>query len=455
MRSLIAFLLISSFGILFAGCGGPDEVEPENEPDEFRFTAEDVERFRELARRGTGSIGVPRLELHEENDGPLVLDLSLVDTYAAIRTSPEEDANAKDLFRVTNEFLNVRDQPNVTSRQVDRLNRGDLMVLLEFIDARWAKVKLMNEVEGFVSSRYIAKLTSEEKLAEERSKYEGLYFVNFGFLNVRKDADTASEKIGELQGQAFVRPLSMDSVWARIPFEDGEGYVAVDYLEQYIPNFLVRQDEYRLPVLHYRLIQDGMIETLSRHIDRLKEEGKKIVTMKDFYNMLLKQEEKDIRLDPNQVVVAISDITADNVQELSDALSSSNARATLFVQTKNVGIGGVTEKAILTLMANGNDIQSGAHSGDDLRSLTNAQVELELGQSRQILEQITKRPVFAVAYPQGGTNDRVAGKAAAAGYLIGLSASEDTTFRREQLLKLPSISVKNSTMSDEIMVLIK
>ena len=61
---IIAFLLIASFGILFAGCGrtnikGPEDVDSE----EFTFTEEDVARFRELSDDGDSeSSTAPRTE---------------------------------------------------------------------------------------------------------------------------------------------------------------------------------------------------------------------------------------------------------------------------------------------------------------------------------------------------------------------------------------------------------
>jgi len=273
-RPLVAFLLVASLGILFVGCASPQTTEEDFE--EFTFTEDDIERFRKLAReaegeeayRSSGALAVPHL-LKEggEDAGPPVLDLSLKGTYDAIRSEP--GGLGESLYRVTNAFLNVRSQPRVTASEVDRLNRGDTVEVLEFADAAWAKVKLADGTEGYVAQRYIAKLTSEERLALEKEKFEGLYFVDFGFLNVRKEPDAQSEKLGELGGQAFVRPLSMDEVWARITFEGKEGYVAVQYLSPFLPNFLVRQDTFTLPILHYRLVQEGALDALTKHVGRL------------------------------------------------------------------------------------------------------------------------------------------------------------------------------------------
>jgi len=456
-RPLVAFLLIASFGILFAGCGGATE-NPTTE-EEFSFTADDIAKIRELTQEAmevsesdltqTGLV----LSLEGTSEEPPVLDLSLVKTYNAIRSGPSSEGD--DLFRVTNEFLNVRERSNVTAPSIDRLISGDVVKVIDFVDAAWAHIELANGTKGYVAQRYISKLTSESKLTQEREKYKDSYFVDFGFLNVRKSADTTAEKIGELPGQAFVTILSQDDVWARIPFEGGEGYVAVQYLSPFSPNFLVRQEEFALPILHYRIDNEGVLFVLASHLDALKQGGLKVITLNAFRNLLLQQEERDVRLDPNQVVVAVSGIKADTFKELSDVLRLSNSKVTLFIQTNQLGLAGITEKNILTLLANGHDIQSAGHTGDDLRSLTNAQLELELAQSRRLIEQQTKKLVFAILYPVGGVNDRVAQKAQELGYLLGVGAAQERVFTRSQFLKLPSFSVTASASGDEVVGLIK
>lgn len=456
-RPFVAFLLIASFGILFAGCGTPPPEE-----DVFTFTEEDVARFRELAgsSRGSGSgetADEPRIALTGTGGASSSLpklDLSMAKTYSALRSGPT--GAGEELYRVTNAYLNVRSEPKVTATEVARLTQGDQITVLDFIDAAWAKAKLDDGKEGFVSTRYIAKLVSEEQLAAERKKYEGVYFVDFGFLNVRKAPDAGSEKIGELPGQSLVRPISMDKVWARVPFAQGEGYVAVQYLSPFTPQFLVRQESYKLPILHYKLASgDDTLASLRSHIAALKQQGVTLWTLRDLRELVLTQEDRDVRVPPKAAVIAISDITGENVQEVSQALQAAGASATLFLRTSDVGIDGITEKTVLTLAANGFDVQSGGHTGDDLRSLTNAQMQLELQQSRVLLEEMTGKPVFAIGYPIGGVNERVMQLAGEAGYLFGLGSAPDATFGRTQFLRLPGFIVSGSMTPEDVVSIIQ
>ena len=449
----VAFLLVASFGILFAGCGGEKTVDDIPQADEFTFTVDDLARMKELAGNSTGAF-IPRLELaplEEGEDTAPVIDIGTIEKFGSMRKASDGD---QDLFRVTNIFLNVRSQPKVTATQVGVLEKGDTLEVVEFENAAWAKVRFGKDEEGFVASRYISKLVTEDEFAAQRKKYDGLYFVDFAFLNVRKEADTNSEKLGELPGQSFVRPLSQDDTWARIPFGEGNGYVVTQYLTPFLPNFLVRQSTFTLPVLHYRLAGEGVLDAMPEHIAALRQEGYAFMTMRQFYQLLLRQEEKDVRLDPKKIIVAVSDITPDNISALSDALRTSSVDATLFLQAQYLGAG-IDQKRIQTLLANGHDVQSAGHTGDDLRSLTNAQVELELSQSKQLLERMTKREVIGVAYPLGGVNDRIARKAGEVGYLVGLSTAPDIVFERTQLLRMPSVVVKASATSQEIVSLVK
>lgn len=460
VRPFVVFLLVASFGILFAGCGGTETSEiPQSES--FTFTAEDLARMKELMGQqpmiggGSGSDLPYIVPLPEEADPAEeipVLDVRTQAKYAAVRSGGSEEG--KDTYRVTNQFLNVRSAPKVTAEQTGRLEQGSTADVIEFTDAAWAKIAMSGGTEGYVSSRYISKVITEDQLAAEKKKYEGLYFVDFGFLNVRKAPDGDSDKIGELPGQAFVRPLSMDDVWARIPFAEGNGYVSTQYLTPFLPNFLVRQNAFTMPIVHYRLAEKGVLDRLPQHIASLQKEGYIFTTVRRFAEDLLAQQERDVRIAPKTVIIAISDITSDTIKEVSDVLRVSGIPATLFIRTEEVG-GSISEQNMLTLMANGFDLQSSGHTGDDLRSLTNSQVELELMQSKKLLEDVTKKEVYAIAYPVGGVNDRVAAKASEAGYLLGISASIGTSFKRQDLLQMPNIVVTASTTADEVLAAVK
>lgn len=450
------FLLIASFGILFAGCSGPEDM---GETDTTIFTDEDIAKYRditdsasgsELTQSGSGAVIIDSIATGTGTAAVGELDLSVVDDYVALRQSVA-GGNA---FQVTNDFLNIRVAPSTSAATVERLELGTPVTIVEFINGQWAKVKLQSGKEGFAAHRYLAKATSEERLADEKKQYENMYYVSFGFVNIRKSPDQESEKIGEIPGTTIIRPIQLEGDWAKVSYEGKEGYVSESYLAKFMPNFIVRQDIYVLPVLHYRLTADRtdeLMEALNKQVATLREQGYTFMTFAALRDLMLAQQQRDIRLDPKQVIIAVSGVTPSNLKAVSSALNIANLNATLFIETQHVGLSGITEKMLLTMMANGFDIQSGTHTGDDLRTLTNAQTELELEQSRKILENYTHKTVFAVSYPQGGVNDRITQIAADAGYLFGIGDDADRSFSRSQLLRVPAMTVFPSMSIEEVM----
>ncbi len=464
VRPFVAFLFIASFGILFAGCKGPEDVA---DNQDFIFTQENVDQSHQLAENAiketTGSgaksgSGSPYLEPIDASGSVMsdvVLDLSMVSTYNAIRTG--EKFSDKDVYSVTNTFLNVRKSTSAKGESIDRLNYGDSVLVLSFPTASWAEVQLANGSQGFVSLKYIAKITTDEKLVSEKKKYEGKYFVHYQFVNVRKEANQKSEKVGEIPGDMIVTPTSIKDGWAQVMANGVSGYVAMSYLTPFSPKFLVRQNEFTVPVLTYHLTsgqEDTVLQALTTHVASLKKSGVRFITFSGFRDRLLAQQKQDTRIDGNSVIVAITGLKADNVKKVSDALNNAGIDATLFIETKNVGFSGITEKMLLTLQANGFDIESSTHTGDDLRALTNAQVSLEMTQSRKLLEEMTHKTISAIAYPAGGTNDRVMQMASDAGYLLGLSTGSSRTFTRDQLLSIPGIDVFPTMTAEDVVKMV-
>jgi len=466
-RPLVAFLLIASFGILFAGCGnieGP-EAETLDGGDDLTFTEEDVARFQELAGRSeSGTVVVADDEVTESGSttssrasaggtplptGGIALDLSRMNEYQAARASTTTDAG-KSTYRVTNAFVNVRAEPNVRGAFVTRLNNGELLTDVEFVNAGWAKGTTPAGV-GYVSTQYIAKQVSSSTLEAEKKVFNNVYYVAFNFVNVRAEPNQQSAKLGTIPGQAFVKPISIDGDWARVPFEGKDGFVSSQYLKPFLPQFIVRQDSFVLPILQYDVAQQGVFTTLGDHVRALKQAGARFITFRDLRDTVLTEKP----LPENAVLLSVTGLTTDNVRPVSDLLYSNSVRATLFIETRQLGLSGITQKQILTLVANGFDLESAAHSGDDLRSLTNAQVKLEVEQSRKLLEDMADRDVFVIAYPQGGVNDRVTQKAAEAGYLFGVGNTPDKDFSRDKLLRLPSYAIPASMSGEDVVRIVK
>lgn len=462
----VAFLLVACFGILFAGCKGPEDV---NENPDFVFTEENLNRAHQLAENAmsgatmsASSSSKPYLEPLEggtaSKQSDIVLDLSMVSTYNSIRVG-NVNTTGKDIYLVSFDFLNVREKPSSASALVTRLNYGDAVEVMEFANAGWAKVKVTGGMVGYVTIKYIAKMTTDDKLAAEKAKFNGMYYVNYVTVNLRKEKDLKSEKLMEIPGQTIVKVDSIDGEWAKITYAGKTGYANKDYLSAFLPNFIVRQNQFTLPVLRYQLVkgqEDQLLQSIVAHATAVKNAGLKLTSFRKFRDQLVTQQRSNNQIAGNQVIIAITGLTPENVRMVSDTLGAASlaTNTTLFVETKNIGLSGITQKQLLNLAANGFDIESATHTGDDLRSLTNAQMDLELKQSRKLLEDITGRSVLAVAYPQGGANDRVMQFAGQNGYLLGLSSGSSRTFTRDQLLSIPGFDVYPTTTAEEIVKMV-
>lgn len=467
----MAFLLIASFGILFAGCTsqkltikGPSDEEVLND---VTFTQQDIEKFQELANSSSDSTTVSvndaqgqtsssnvTLSVNQASGAalpttPIVLDLSQKQSYDALRVS--RGASSPNVYKVINSFANVRAGATSRSAQVAVINNGAEVTLVQFVDSDWAKVKLADGKEGYVMSKYLARFTTQDKLEAEKKAFGTMYYVSFAFVNVRASADQKSQKLGEIPGKQFVQPLEIKDGWAKIQFQGKDGYVSMDYLRTFAPQFLVSQNNYELPVLVFDASDEQVIALMVEVANGLRGKGTKLTTFRGFRDVLLQQQTRDFVYEGKNAIIAVKGITRSNAIKVSDALMAASIPATLFIETQNVGIAGITQKTLLRLVANGFDIQSGGHTGEDLRALTSAQVKLEVEQSRKLLEDAMGKPVFAISYALGGENDRVRDIAAQAGYLFGITSSSQKTFSRDQLLSMPSQTFTSSMTTEDIL----
>jgi peptidoglycan/xylan/chitin deacetylase (PgdA/CDA1 family)/uncharacterized protein YgiM (DUF1202 family) len=440
--------------LLLTSCGGGSK----GGFDEFTFTAEDAAEISALldqiesedgSRNGSGVIPIVG------EDEEVVLNVADAHRFDPLRTSL--DAVGEDTFRVTNTFLNVRSEASIHSRLVDELKKGARVKVLSFPNASWAEVELLDGRKGFVSRSYIAQVVSDVELPEIKKKYEGMYAVDFRFLNVRDAPSAQGHKLGELQSQQIIKPIAFHEDWARIEFEGKEGFVSAQYLRPFAPTFIVRQERFNLPMLRYRADETSIADTLVKHLAYLKSQNKRLMTLRDFYDLLLQQEEKDVRLPLGSVLLLVTDVTAETIKEVSDALRASGARASIFLASSAIESGEISPQTVKSLVANGNDVQSSGHTGEDLRAMTNTAVQREFARSREILENVTGKDVFAVVYPSGGVNDRIVDQAVQTGYLFGLTLTPETGdgIDRSQFLRMPSNLITEATSEDALAIIVR
>lgn len=463
-RPTLVLVLASIAALTLTGCGADESAGADDQ--DLEFTVDVLERANDLARQaqdgvkdplaGSGSVR-PYLLVGTGSQltgsGEVILDLSAVQGYDAIR-SPIGLQPAGD-YVVRNEFVNIRTEPTVRSSVVGRLNRGDSLHLIAFANADWAEVQMKDGKKGYVSAEYIARIVPDDKLAAELTPYEGQYFVSYRFVNMRAEPRQDSAKIGQIPGREIVKPLRIADGWAHVQYGSLEGYVASSYLTAFRPPLIERQNTFVLPILHYRLSQEiatgsSLIASMQSHVQQLQKQGFRFITLRALHDTLVAQQDRDVRLGENSIVLAFTGVDTRTVSALSDALNAAEVDATIFLSPRSVGLAGITEKAINTLQANGFDIAVSLTDEGDMRGLTNTQASFIMKESRRVVEQVTGEQMIAVAYPQGGENERIMQLASQAGYLFGLSDRLGRTFTRAELLQLPSIPVTLGMSADDV-----
>lgn len=87
------------------------------------------------------------------------VDLSLSEAdLATISTPPIKTTPQLKVKDTPTGFLRVRDKPSLSSKEIARVNVGDILILLEELPS-WIRVRLSDNTEGYVSSAYVESIS--------------------------------------------------------------------------------------------------------------------------------------------------------------------------------------------------------------------------------------------------------------------------------------------------------
>ncbi len=87
----------------------------------------------------------------------LIVDLAISETdFTKITSVPIQSSKQLVVKATPTGFLRVRAEPSLSSREIARVNPGDILTLLEEKDS-WDKVKLSDGKEGYISASYVEK----------------------------------------------------------------------------------------------------------------------------------------------------------------------------------------------------------------------------------------------------------------------------------------------------------
>lgn len=102
-----------------------------------------------------------RASLPSDFNLTLSVDLSLSEVDLSTVATPVISQTPEVIVKQTpTGFLRVRDKASLSGKEISRVNVGDSLVLLEELSG-WDRVKLADGTEGFVSSVYVEKKTTQ------------------------------------------------------------------------------------------------------------------------------------------------------------------------------------------------------------------------------------------------------------------------------------------------------
>jgi peptidoglycan/xylan/chitin deacetylase (PgdA/CDA1 family) len=239
------------------------------------------------------------------------------------------------------------------------------------------------------------------------------YFVNFAFLNIRKDANIQAEIIRTLNQDDQVMAEATDNPeWLKVVLEDGmSGFAAKRYLSPLTKDIATQKGLLYLPILMYHYVSipptgsDEVREGLSvspavlwTHIKHIQSSGFETVTFQD-----LKEAKAGTKKLPEKaVILTFDDSYIDHYTNVFSLLKKLNLKGVFYVITDRVGTEGyITWDQLQEMVDAGMEIGSHAKGDLDLRFITETEGFEQIRDSKQILDKRLGIDVISFAYPSG------------------------------------------------------
>lgn len=155
-------------------------------------------------------------------------------------------------------------------------------------------------------------------------------------------------------------------------------------------------------------------------------------------------------LPARSVVITMDDGYSDSFEKAYPILHRYQFPATLFLITSVLNAENhVTWQDVDTMKRSGFTYGSHTVTHPDLRTLSLAALDIELRDSKRVLEDHFRSPINSIAYPSGECNDLVVERTRAAGYLTGWTKGGGPVQPRDDPYRLPRVRVRGSTTMDD------
>ena len=179
---------------------------------------------------------------------------------------------------------------------------------------------------------------------------------------------------------------------------------------------------------------------LKEQLQFLKDQGYVSLTLTEAKEYILNNK----TIPEKSILITFDDGYMDNYSNAFPILKELNMKATIFCIGSHLdGSYYLSEDAIKELVDYGIDIQGHTVNHDKLSTLTYEDQLKTLKSSKEYLEKITHREVFAVAYPFGQFNDDTLKAAKESGYSLGFVTDTGMAMSSDNPLKLKRIYISS------------
>lgn len=165
---------------------------------------------------------------------------------------------------------------------------------------------------------------------------------------------------------------------------------------------------YRPKALMYHLIREDVYGIYENLFVKPTEFEKQLTLLDSLGYEYLFAEEWQIKNNPT-VIVTLDDGYLDNYTDMFPILKAHGAKATVFIVTELIGTDGYMTRDMIKEMSDSGLVSFQCHTVNhrSLSSLSADSVRYEVEEASRIIEEITGKPVKAIAYPAGEFNDTV------------------------------------------------
>lgn len=166
--------------------------------------------------------------------------------------------------------------------------------------------------------------------------------------------------------------------------------------------------EYRPKAMMYHLIRDEVYGIYDNLFVKPTEFEKQLTLLDSMGYEYLFAEEWQIKNNPT-VIITLDDGYLDNYTDMFPILKAHGAKATVFLVTNLIDTDGYMTREMIKEMSDSGLVSFQCHTvnHNSLSSLSEDGVRYEITESSRIIEEITGKPVRAIAYPAGQFNDTV------------------------------------------------